>query len=526
MASSVRPAQTIEGLVAWIQQLENRIEALERRSEAQPGFAERAQIGPVAEPSFAVSGGMFVSLGRALLVFAGAYLLRAGAESGVIPQKLGIAAGLIYALFWLAWPVQTKVQDRFAQSLYGLTAVLCFGAMLWENTIRVQVMPPVLSAALTAVLAITGLVLAAPIAMLASAGLAVLFLFATRAVVPFAGAALAMAVATEYVVCRGRSVATRWIVALAANLSVAALLFVAARTSIAPWIGIGIPVGLVMIYGGSAVYRSLVQDLDTQWLETGEIATAFTLFAVGSLVLARPVVALFSLGSSGACYGLAVVFLSRARTRNLNIYASFALALDVIGMWAALSGLRLTAAYCALSLAMVLVRPSARKAAFEFHTPVYLLSAALASGLAVYGTRQMIGATADGPGSQAFGMVLTMLTCAACYGILTMAHCYIPAAVSLALLCLGLLGYAAAVVPAQVGLISVVALGLASAGTRWHRPECGWLVYPLMVMGASRLLLFDFQSGRPALIALSLLFYGGTLWLLPRLMRKPQLTAL
>ena len=42
-----------------------------------------------------------------------------------------------------------------------------------------------------------------------------------------------------------------------------------------------------------------------------------------------------------------------------------------------------------------------------------------------------------------------------------------------------------------------------------------------MLYGGYRLLLEDFPNGRPTALALSLLFYGGTLLLLPRMMRAP-----
>jgi hypothetical protein len=46
-----------------------------------------------------------------------------------------------------------------------------------------------------------------------------------------------------------------------------------------------------------------------------------------------------------------------------------------------------------------------------------------------------------------------------------------------------------------------------------------WLLYPLMTYGAYRLLVEDFPNGRPTVLALSLLFYGGTLLQLTRMVR-------
>ncbi len=67
----------------------------------------------------------------------------------------------------------------------------------------------------------------------------------------------------------------------------------------------------------------------------------------------------------------------------------------------------------------------------------------------------------------------------------------------------------------RTGLICGLALGLA----RWsvRRQELMWLLYPLMLYGAYRLLTEDFPHGRPTTLALSLLFYGGTLLQLTRM---------
>ena len=43
-----------------------------------------------------------------------------------------------------------------------------------------------------------------------------------------------------------------------------------------------------------------------------------------------------------------------------------------------------------------------------------------------------------------------------------------------------------------------------------------WLQYPVMVIGAAKLLFEDFPKGHPTALAISLLFFGGTLILLPR----------
>ena len=50
-------------------------------------------------------------------------------------------------------------------------------------------------------------------------------------------------------------------------------------------------------------------------------------------------------------------------------------------------------------------------------------------------------------------------------------------------------------------------------------PEFSRLVYPVMALGAYRMVGVDLQQDRTAALFLSLLLYGGALMLLPRLMR-------
>jgi hypothetical protein len=65
-----------------------------------------------------------------------------------------------------------------------------------------------------------------------------------------------------------------------------------------------------------------------------------------------------------------------------------------------------------------------------------------------------------------------------------------------------------------------VALGLAYIGSRWKRVELGWVAYAAVAFGTLKLLLEDLRFGNPASLVVSLLFYGGVLILLPRMMQR------
>jgi hypothetical protein len=111
----------------------------------------------------------------------------------------------------------------------------------------------------------------------------------------------------------------------------------------------------------------------------------------------------------------------------------------------------------------------------------------------------------------------------------------IPALLIAGLLCWALLGLGGAGITnllgpdstisstLRTGLICLLALGLAQLSAR--RGELLWLLYPLMIYGAYRLITEDFPHGRPTALALSLLFYGGTLLMLTRMIREGSVRA-
>ncbi len=56
-------------------------------------------------------------LGGGLLGLAGAYLLRAIAESGALPPRAVFTLGTLYAVAWLLWAARVPVERRFAHHL-------------------------------------------------------------------------------------------------------------------------------------------------------------------------------------------------------------------------------------------------------------------------------------------------------------------------------------------------------------------------------------------------------------------------
>ena len=61
---------------------------------------------------------------------------------------------------------------------------------------------------------------------------------------------------------------------------------------------------------------------------------------------------------------------------------------------------------------------------------------------------------------------------------------------------------------------------MAWAGAKWKRPELVWLVYPLILLIAYKLLRQDLLQEQTLPLFASLFLFGGALVLLPRILQK------
>jgi uncharacterized membrane protein YjjP (DUF1212 family) len=148
---------TLERLADRVETLERRVLALEALERA-PSAAMRE---PVASPaaaagegfSLAQAGGAFSILGKSMLGIAGAYLLRAVAESSSLPRLAIAAVAIVYALLWLVAAARVREEEWFASTIYAGTSALILAPMLWELTLRFKVLPAPVTAAILGIFA-------------------------------------------------------------------------------------------------------------------------------------------------------------------------------------------------------------------------------------------------------------------------------------------------------------------------------------------------------------------------------------
>lgn len=568
----------LDDLIRQVRDLNQRVLNLEQRiglaaapEVVSPGIVEEAAAAPPSGPSPSLqeeTTRLVPIVGKALLAVAGAYLLRAMAEARVLRLEVCVAAGILYALFWLVLAARTSSGQKLTAAVHGLTSVMVLAPLLWEATVRFHAIPTWVSASVLCLFCVFGLAISwkrmvAVVAWITTlAGLVTAFalLMATRDLVPFTFALLAMAAAVEFSACLEHWLRERWIVALFADAAVLLTTFVASRAggvpesyaSIPMAAALGAQAALLIIYLASIIVRTVVRGITFTTFETAQCVLAFLLCLGGAVNIAHghplafTTVSVFCLVCGAACYIVSFAFLERhgRHDRNFYTYSAFGLLLITGGSRLLLPPGPVTLLWAVLALSCLYVGGRTRRTTLDAHGGVYLLLAAFFSGWLLWPARILMESGSRGG----------MLNAAQWIGL----ACAIPAYLLILLrppattdwldrlLAFGVAAYAvwtvigsaagilhtvceasgedtllAAFCPTSMtAVLTLVSLALAWARWRFGRSELSWIVYPLMGFAAYKLLFVDFRGSHTLALFVSLLFFGASLILLPRILQR------
>ncbi len=573
MPQAVDSASDLERLNQRVHELERRVSALEGQANATipapaepPDYALQRPRPPATWygfPPAAVPGGVPV-LGKAVLGIAGAYLLRAIAESGTIPKFPILIVALVYAALWMVWAVHTHVANRFASVTYAMTSALILSPLLWESTVVFKVLTPtftaiVLVAFVTLALALSwrhNLQVIPWVATLTTVTTALALIIATHELVPLAAALLAVALVTE-AISLDHSLSLRAVPAIAADFAVWLLVSVMTSSD-------GIPEGyspaspstiillcltLFAIYGGSIGIRTFGLRRRMTIFEISQGILAFLLAAFGVTRAGHasdvPALGVFALLLAAVCYwGTLSRFSDEAFARNRRVSATYAAALLLVGSYLLLSPTLRVPFLCLAAVAAAFVYSRNGKLSLGMHASFYLAVATIASGLPTWAASALAGTIPGPPNS---GVWILTVSAALCYVLGSQkaqaAHdaqdqpgrrflFVIPEAIvgfaAAALAVVAMVGLAAGRVELNASRLSVVrtvvncalALSLGFLGSRWKHLELGWVAYAAVAFGTLKLLFEDLRFGNAASLVVSLLFYGLILIVLPRLTRR------
>ncbi len=556
-------------LAARLEALEGRVSTLEHSSQAAsvPGAAGApeavpVQPAPAGEGLFsALAGGAFSVLGKAMLGIAGAYVLRAVAESSSLPKLAIAAVAIAYAIMWLVWAARARVGAWFASTTYACTSALILAPLLWELTLRFKVISVPMTAAVLGGFVIAASALAwrrdlAPVfwvANLTAAALALSLSAASHQIAPFIAVLLFMVLLAEYSAGRDHELSVRPLVALAADAAIWGLIFIYSRPPNArtgyPALGRGalLAPGLVLflIFAVSMGLKTALKRKTITVFETVQTMIAFLLGA-SSVLYFGPRGSAIGLGVFCmvlSAVGYAAVFLvfdRLAERRNYRVFATWSAALFLGGSLLCLPPLWLTAVLILAAIEATVLGARLNRLTLEFHGTVYLLAAAAISGLLDYA----LHALADGfPGAPGWSVYLAAIGAILCYvaarpaavdpwkpHALHIASASLAIGASAALLIQGLMGLIALrVIPAPHHLafirtltICAAALALAFGGAHWGRKELTRIGYAALVLLAVKLVFEDLRLRHLGFSAASIFLFAITLIAVPRIARMER----
>jgi hypothetical protein len=570
LSDSDQESGNLADLILQVQDLRQRVLNLEERlggavatpeataTEAPALAAELPQVFNLPPNTVAV-------LGRMLVAIAGAYVLRALTEWGVLPAAAGVAIGLIYALIWLVVAARLPSEAKFAAALSSSTSVLIMAPLIWEATERLKVMSSGTSSAVLAAFALIALALGsrthhriiATIAVLSSIAMAVALLLARDDIVPFTTALLVIAAAMEFAAWRDLRPGARAFAAIAADFSVLLFSFLMSTprgmpetwVPVSPNAALAAQLALALIYIATAITQSVVRR---RTLGFGEMAqtTAALLIGIGGAVWVfkehRAVMlglGIAALAGGMALYAVSFRWFERDNKWNFRALATFGLFLVLAGIFLPFPRSEFWILCCTCAAACCWVARAFGLPTLGLHGAVYLLLGSAAAGVTSQ-PLEVLFADSSGPlpWLPSIGVLLAAAVCwAAIAGITTgglgrwrnqisslalAAHiAWIAAGLALyAVLALwrtGSGGESGGIPADTLGTVVLtgVSLTLAWTGTHWRKPELVWLLYGFMVLGGYKLAMRDFMNEHNLALVVSLLCYGSALIVLPRVLR-------
>jgi len=548
--------------------LEVRLSAVERRlaalegDQATPAGADYSAAAEVPGDGFASIAA--THLGRVLLIFGGAYLLRAMTDFGFVPTGLGLSMGAAYALFWLYMAFRSSRVDerKTVATFFGGTSVVLALPLLFEAATKFALLSgrsAVVALAIYCALAFwaAGSRNLRILGWLVTSGgivAALALLIATHDALGVATFLLLSGFATLRLFAWRQWMGIRWPGALGANVGVVALVVLGQSDQwpIGPRMAFMFALVLLVLYQAEFAFGTHVRDRligvfeATQSLFAGAIALVAAAMAVRAGQLQIGVAGAIGLTLGIGAYALALTHDTREHHyRNFPYYLTIGLLLVVVSS-AVLLPLALAAAGWAL-LAVAMAWASGRTGwvNLSLQCTFLLLAAGAISGLLATSFVALVGDAATSWPQVAPSTAGIALATVACLFIPVAQHsdrwgvlAGFPQLIVLALSVWEVGGlfvaYAAPWLawadagtpdPAMLAALrtavlssAAVTLAVSSRFERW--PEARWLVYPVLVLVGIKLFLEDFPHGHAATLFIALAFVGSALLLVARLLKR------
>ena len=548
--------------------IESRLAGIERRLDAIEHMPATTPPADAEAPQPSLGDGLLadasVHIGRVLLIFGGAYLLRAITDYQFVPAGPGLSMGAIYALFWLfmAWRRKDVENQRASAVFYGATSVLLALPLLVEAISRFQLLSGMQGVIALAMYCGIALFVAAvanlrTLGWLACAGGIVTgfaIIIVTHTALPVAAFLLALGMAVLWIVYWRQWPVLQWLAAVGANAGVVTLVVLSDSPQWQPGPGAAAGCGALLLvsFVTSFAIRSHVNGNNLGAFEVIQaLVAAAVAYGAATAAERAGIGSLHDAGLLGMLLGVAAYALAFSRRtrvlhgRNYYVYLTLGLVFVVTGSVLLLTRTQAAALWSLLAILMASLSGRTGRVALSLQCTVLLVAAAVVSGILATGLKALVGdASAPWPSLNVWhiGIAMTTVICL-----------FLPVAQQserwgslagmpqLAVLALsvwevgGLMVVVAAPViaaaseaePNLAALASLrtavlsaasVTLALSSRFRRW--PEARWLVYPLLVLVAIKLFVEDFPNGQPASLFVALVFVGSSLLAVARLLKS------
>ena len=548
----------LESLSERVDDLEKRVRALEHPTHATVGV-DAHKLAPIPTPRTEQpalkAAGLLPVIGRALLGIAGAYLLRAIAESGALPKLSVSLIAVAYAFGWLVW--SARVSNILKRTLYATTSALMLAPMLWENTLGFHVFSPtvtagILAAYLTLVTVLElrtpglrGMCIAQTIAILVTAALG----FTTLQGLPFLVALLIALGISEFARSKNLPQPLWPLLAITADIAASGLIYIyagqpetrlpypplSAAQLIAP------AVALFAFTAASVAARVLFQSCSITIFEAIQLMISFGLMVSAVLLFApshgAAITGLACLALSVCSYFCALHYLAdRTERRTFRIFSLWSAALVIAGSLSALPPSAAAALLSVTAIAATYFAGRLEPATLELHGTLFILSAAITAGLPSF----LYACVAGAPPRFPSAAIIVVSVCALVVfvlgrpspdngwlRVLDLLRALVPISAVTALLIHLLLSAANSLMALgahhiaflRTVAICSVALAISFGAARWGRPKLTTLAWALLAGVGIKLLFEDLRHGHMGLVAASIAIFALTLMSIPRLVR-------
>jgi len=539
-------------LEARVVAVEERLRVVEKR--AGIGVAAVDQPGGVGLNEGMVSNASS-HLGRVLLIFGGAYFLRAITDYQFVATGLGIFLGASYAMFWLfmAYRAGGKEGHKAGALFFAVSSTLLTLPVLAESVTKFDLLSGTQGAiALTVFCALALLVSVLRdmriLAWLISAGgvgTALYLLSASHTAQPFIAFLLLLAIACLWAVYQRSWNGPQWIAALGINTGVVALVLLSSSEgwNVGHMEAFGFATAVLLAYLVSFAFYTHARGEDVGAFEVVQaiVSVGLLVYAVGEVSRAGSInltlVGFLALVLGGVVYGLG--FTPRtlaARGPNFFFYSTLGLMLVAAGSAIVLTPGIAAAGWAVLALVLAWFSGRQGMVTLSLQCSLLLIMAGFGSGVLSSGFFALAGnAAVSWPPLISWQAVVALATVGSLFiPVAQRSHRWgklagLPQVMVLVLAVWEVGGLVVLVLaPSLAGVpgaeadlavlaalrtsvlaASAVTLAVSSRHKRW--PEARYLVYPVLILVGVKLMMEDFPHGQPATLFVSLAVVGSAM---------------